>query len=81
MKQLLLTILLTLTLSADWNQSKLLPSGNLEQMCKHQINIAKRIKETTNCSASDKQMLEEYIQLVKHYCSQLAGCANCYKDN
>lgn len=45
-------------------------------LCREQILISQTYKDNMKDTEIEKQVLSEYLRLVKTYCSEVAGC-NC----
>lgn len=44
------------------------------EMCRNHIAKAQAFKDEMNDLDEDKAKLEDYLEMVKYYCSKVAGC-------
>ena len=88
MRIFIIMILFVFNLSANWETNIKLSHDEMskayvlameankrvDKMCRNQIAMAQHFKDAMTDSDKDKAKLEHYISMVKHYCSQVAGC-------
>lgn len=88
MRIFIIMILFVFSLSANWETAVKLDHAELSktyieameankkamEMCRDHIAKTQAFRDEMNDLDEDKAKLEHYLEMVKYYCSQVAGC-------